>query len=112
MADHFYTVLEGNVTLRLPGKSGVSIVIDELTEGEMFGSCVCFSRDSYTLTAQSATDSILLKIESAALKELMDEDPRLGYALQSRISALYFERYIDTTQKLQAIVMNLPIQSD
>jgi len=111
-ADHFYVVLEGEVTLRIPGKGGVSIVIDELTKGEMFGSCVCFAMDSYALTAQCATDSVLLKIESAALKGLMDEDLKMGYALQIQISALYFGRYIDTAQKLQAIVMNLPIQSD
>ena len=110
-ADHFYTVLEGDVTLRLPGKGGVSLVIDELTKGEMFGSCVCFSRDSYALTAQCASDSVLLKIESAALKDLMDEDLKMGYALQTQISALYYGRYIETMHKLQAIVMNLPIQS-
>ena len=110
-ADHLYTVLEGRVTLRLPSKGDISIVIDELTNGEMFGSCVCFARDAYTLTAQCATDAVLLKIESAALKRLMDQDLKMGYALQSQISALYFGRYIETMQKLQAIVMNLPIQS-
>jgi CRP-like cAMP-binding protein len=109
-ADHFYTVLEGEVTLRLPVESGVSIVIDEVTKGEMFGSCVCFSMDSYALSAQCVTDSVLLKIENGALKKLMDEDLKMGYALQTKISALYFRRYIDTTLKLQAVVMNLPIQ--
>jgi len=110
-ADHFFTVLDGVVTLRLPGKGGVNLVIDEVASGEMFGSCVCFARDSYSLTAQCATDSVLLKIESKALKALMDQDLMMGYALQTKISELYFGRYIDTMQKLQAIVMNLPIQS-
>ena len=31
IADHFYIVLEGQVSLRLPGHRGVSIQIDELT---------------------------------------------------------------------------------
>jgi CRP-like cAMP-binding protein len=110
-ADYFYTVLEGEVTLRLPVESGVSIVIDELTNGEMFGSCMCLSMDSYALSAQCVTDSVLLKIESAVLKGLMDEEVNLGYAMQSEISALYFRRYIDTALKLHAVVMNLPIQA-
>jgi len=109
-ADHLYTVLEGEVALRLPVESGVSIVIDELTQGEMFGSCVCLAMDSYALSAQCVTDTVLLKIESGTLKKLMDEDLKMGYALQTKISALYFRRYIDTALKLQSVVMNLPIR--
>jgi len=109
-ADHLYTVLDGEVTLRLPGQDGFNVVIDQLRRGEMFGSCVCFQRDSYALTAQCATDSELLKIESSALKELMDGDLVMGYALQTRLSAVYFGRYLETMRKLQAITMSLPIE--
>lgn len=109
-ADHFFVVLEGEVTLRLPGKAGVSVVIDQLGKGAIFGSCVCFSRDSYSLTAQCTSDSQLLRVESAALKDLMDRDLVMGYALQTRISQIYFNRYIETMKKLQAIVMNIPIE--
>jgi hypothetical protein len=42
----------------------------------------------------------------------MDEDVKMGYALQTQISALYFRRYIDTARKLESIAMSLPIQSD
>jgi CRP-like cAMP-binding protein len=109
-ADYLYTVLDGEVTLRLPGKGGFSVVIDQVRKGDMFGSCICFQRDSYALTAQCAKDSELLKIESAALKNLMDGDLRMGYALQTRISAVYFGRYIETMRKLQAITLSLPIE--
>jgi CRP-like cAMP-binding protein len=109
-ADYLYTVLDGEVTLRLPGKGGFSVVIDQVRQGDMFGSCICFQRDSYALTAQCAKDSELLKIESAALKKLMDGDLRMGYALQTRLSAVYFGRYIETMRKLQAITLSLPIE--
>ena len=69
-ADHFFTVLEGEVALRLPGRGGFSIVIDQLTRKAMFGACVCFNRDSYALTAQCVEDSVLLKTQNAALKKL------------------------------------------
>ena len=111
-SDYFYAILEGEVVLRLPGKGGVSIVIDQLTKGAMFGSCVCFYRDTYALTAQCTRDSKLLKIEGAALKNLMDEDLMMGYGLQTRISEIYFTRYVETMNKLQAIVMNIPIESN
>ncbi len=110
-ADHFYTILNGEVTLRLPGRGGVSIVIDQLANGAMFGSCVCFRSDTYALTAQCTESSELLKIDSAALKELMDGDLMMGYALATRLSEIYFGRYIETMEKLQAIVMNIPVES-
>ena len=110
-ADYFYTILAGEVTLRLPGRGSVSIVIDQLAKGAMFGSCVCFSSDAYALTAQCTEDSVLLKIENATLKSLMDTDRLMGYALATRLSEIYFGRYIETMEKLQAIVMNIPIES-
>ncbi len=110
-ADHFFTILDGEVTLRLPGRGGVNIVIDQLGKGAMFGSCVCFRRDTYALTAQCTEDSDLLKVSSSALKSLMDKDLVMGYALATRISEIYFTRYIETMEKLQAIVMNIPIES-
>jgi len=108
-AHHFYAVLAGEITLRLPGRSGVSIVIDQLGTGDMFGTCVCLDRAVYSLTAQCSQASEILKIKSAVLKDLMDKDLMMGYALQARISMVYFERYIETMQKLQAIVMNIPV---
>jgi CRP-like cAMP-binding protein len=110
-ADHLYTVLEGEVALRLPAAGGFSVVIDQLGSGELFGSCVCFQRDTYALEARCTVDSELLKIESAALKELMDRDLLMGYTLQTRISAIYFGRYIETMRKLQAMAMSLPLEA-
>ena len=111
-ADHFYVVLNGQVSLRLPGQSGVSIQIDELTEGAVFGSCICFQLVNYSLNAQCTSDSKLLKIESATLKELMDQDLLMGYTIQTQISRIYFKRYIETMKKLQSIVMNLPLETE
>jgi CRP-like cAMP-binding protein len=111
-ADYFYVVLDGQVSLRLPGQSGVSIQIDELTGGAVFGSCICFQLVEYSLNAQCTRDSSLLKIESATLKELMDEDLLMGYTIQTQISRIYFNRYIETMKKLQSIVMNLPLETE
>ena len=110
-ADHFYVVLSGQVSLRLPSQSGVSIQIDELTQGAVFGSCVCFQFVEYSLNAQCTRDSKLLKIESATLKELMDQDLLMGYTIQTQISRIYFNRYVQTMKKLQSIVMNLPLET-
>ena len=108
-ASHFYVTLSGNVALRLPGKQVFSLLIDDLGPGSMFGSCVSLMMETYSLTAQCTRDCHLLKIEASVLKRLLDSDPRMGYAIQSVISEIYFKRYIETMKKLQSIVMNIPL---
>jgi CRP-like cAMP-binding protein len=73
---------------------------------------VSLTLDSYMCSAQCTKDSELLKIRTEALKHLLDHDPRMGYAVQSYISRVYFERYMETMKKLQAIVMNIPIEAE
>jgi len=110
-AEYLYVVLSGVVAIRLPERKTVSILIDELTEGTMFGSCVFPTLDSYFCSAQCAKESELLRIRSAALKKVLEDDPRTGYAIQARISQIYFKRYMETMKKLQAIVKSIPIES-
>ncbi len=107
-ADNFHIVLKGQVALRIPGQHDLNLIIDELFEGDLFGGCISTALDTYSLDAQCVDDSEILVLESAALKRLMDEDPRTGYVIQSRISEIYFKRYIATMEKLQAIVMGVP----
>ena len=109
-ADRFYIVLKGQVSLRLPAKKvGLSVLIDELTEGDLFGGCVSTSLDAYTLNALCMEESEILVISVSALRAIMDGDSRMGYIIQSGISKIYFKRYIETMEKLQAIVMNIPM---
>jgi CRP-like cAMP-binding protein len=110
-ASRFYIVLKGQVSLRLPGKKeGLSVLIDELIEGDMFGGCVTTALDAYALNAQCMEESEILVLDVSALKAIMDDDPRIGYVIQSRISEIYFRRYIEVMEKLQAIVMNIPVE--
>jgi CRP-like cAMP-binding protein len=109
---HIYVVIEGKVALRLPGNKGVNVLIDMLEPGAMFGSCLSYNLGTYSLTAQSMEDSKILKIRANALKKVLDDDPRMGYAVQSRISAIYFKRYIQTMNKLQNVVTNIPLERE
>ena len=110
-AEDFFIVLDGEVTLKLPGKTGLNVVIDQLRRGDIFGGALGYGRNSYALSAQCTGDAQLLKVKSSALKTLMDRDPRLGYTLQGYLSTSYVNRYIDTMKKLQAIVMNIPVEA-
>ena len=51
-------------------------------------------------------------MRTSVLKKLLEDDPRMGYAIQSKISEVYFKRYLDAMRKLQAIVMNIPFERE
>ncbi|MFZ0889404.1 MAG: cyclic nucleotide-binding domain-containing protein [Candidatus Binataceae bacterium] len=110
-AKYLWVVLDGQVALQLPGKKGFSILIESLGRGAIFGASASFEPGNYMLTAQCLSNSKILKIEAAVLRRLMDNDSRMGYALQKHISDLYFKRYIETMRKLQAIVMSIPLEA-
>lgn len=64
------------------------------------------------LTARCMVDSKILKIEVAVLRHLLDNDCVMGHALQRHLTDLYFKRYIGTMQKLQAVVISLPVEPE
>lgn len=132
-ARYLYALLDGHVELLLPGKEGIAVLIESLNRDAIFGTSASFAPrawwfidhrnpndaifgtktsfepGTYTLTARCTADSKILKIDTSALRQLLEEDCRMGYAIQRHISDLYFKRFVETMNKLQAIVMNLPL---
>ena len=106
---YLYVVLEGQVSLTMPQSEGVSLLIDEVGEGAMFGYGACLQLETYSLTATCIDDARLLKIRVEALKGVMDKDLIMGCAIQTHISRVYFLRYLETMNKLQAIVHSVPL---
>ena len=110
-ADFFYILLDGEVTLRLPTQGGLSLVIDQMGKGSIFGGPLGQKRRAYALSAQCTEKAKLLKIDISVMKKLMEKDMRMGLHLQRHVANAYFDRYIDTMKKLQAIVMHLPVEA-
>ncbi len=110
-AEYLYAVLAGKVSLQLPRGDSESLSIEDLAEGGLFGSCVCFEINEYALNAVCTEDSRLLKINAETLKRVMDEDMSVGYPLQRMISRTYFKRYLDTMRKLQNVAEALALRA-
>jgi len=108
-AEDLFVILEGQVSLRMPRDQGASILIDEAVDGDIFGYCVCLDLDTYSLDAVCTEDCRLLRIRAETLKKLMDRDLITAYAVQTLISRVYFKRYLETMNKLQAIVQSIPL---
>jgi len=100
-SEFLFAVLEGAVRLQLPRGNEEDLKIEDLSTGILFGSCMCFDRKSYALTAVALEDARVLKIDAAGFKKVMDDDLTVGYPVQRMISRTYFSRYLETMKKLQ-----------
>ncbi len=107
-AEYLYVVREGRVALR--GVSGgVTLHVDDVMPGEIFGTCLCSGRNTYALEAQCEEKTTLMRVRADVFNRTLHNDPILGYAVQAYISGVYFRRYLDAITKLQTVVQALPL---
>ena len=108
-ASHLFVLLKGRVELRRPTKGGLSLLVEDLLAGSIFGVSSLTGTDRYLLNAECVEDSEVLKVEGAVLRHVLDENPVVGYAIQRRISQIFFKRYVDAMERLETIVQAMPL---
>lgn len=99
-ASHLFVLLKGRVELRRLKREGPSIVVEDLTEGGLFGVSALMGTERFLLNAECVEDSEVLKIEGKVLRQILDENPAVGYATQRRISQIFFKRYLAAMERL------------
>ncbi|MGW8378065.1 cyclic nucleotide-binding domain-containing protein [Streptomyces sp. ODS28] len=80
-AEHFWIVRSGAVTLDIRTPDGGMVVIDTLGQGELVGWSWLFPPYTWQLGAEAMTPVRTSEFEAATVRRLMDEDPRLGAAV-------------------------------
>jgi CRP-like cAMP-binding protein len=100
-ASHIFVLIKGRVELKRQGHGSPDLLIDDLMAGNIFGVSSLLGADRYLLNAECAEDSEVLKIEGKALRQILDENPVVGYALQCKVSRIFFNRYLKTMEILQ-----------
>jgi CRP-like cAMP-binding protein len=108
-ATHLFVVLKGRVELRRPAKGGLSFLVDEVSAEGVCGVSSLSGGERYLLNAESVDDSEVLKVDSEVLRRILDGNPVIGYAVQRRISQIFFKRYVDAMEKLLSIVLAVPV---
>ena len=108
-ASHLFVLLKGRVELRRPAEGGLSFVVDDVVEGGVFGVSSLTGGERYLLNAECVEDSEVLKVESEALRRILDENPAIGYALQRRISQIFFKRYVEAMERLRSVLLTIPM---
>jgi CRP-like cAMP-binding protein len=108
-ASHLFILIKGRVELRRATRGGPSFLVDDLIEGSIFGVSALTGTDRYLLNAECVEDSEVLKIEGKVLRQILDENPVVGYATQRRISQIFFKRYVDAMERLETVVRAIPL---
>lgn len=109
-ASHLFVLLKGKVELRRPTKGELSILVEEVSAGGVLGVSSLTGGERYLLNAECVQDSEVLKIDSRVLRGILDQNCAVGYALQERISRIFFKRYVDTMESLRSVALAVPIR--
>ena len=103
-ASHLFVLLKGRVELRRPTKGGLSLLVDDIDEGGVFGVSSLTGGERYLLNAECVEDSEVLKVDSRVLRRILDGNPAVGYSIQGRVSQIFFKRYVNAMERLQAVL--------
>ncbi|QFY60957.1 Crp/Fnr family transcriptional regulator [Rhizobium grahamii] len=85
-ADYFYSVLSGYVRLYRPGSDGREADIRICEPGDSFGECLILDGCDYNYSAQVMEPAILARFNLEKVRELLEDQPRIGIAIVRSLS--------------------------
>ncbi len=108
---HFFIVVEGAVSLRLPSPDGESnLVVGRLQQGDIFGLSPLLGFERFTTTAQCTEQSTILAVEVDRFRALLEENSPVGLAVMNMVARAYFSRYTGALERIQRILDDLAVE--
>jgi len=105
---HFFVLLEGRLSLRLPaGGPEPGLVIGRVEKDDIFGLAPLLGAGKHTTTAECAERCTVLEIEAASLRALLEQNCLVGFQIMSVAAQAYFSRYTELLHRLQNVVQDL-----
>ena len=99
-ADKFYLLRNGQVSVQVPALMGPSLEIQNLGEDQILGWSWLIPPYRWNFMARAVEDSELLEFDGSAILARCEEDPRFGYELFKRFTALMSSRLDAARQKM------------
>ncbi|WP_243613354.1 Crp/Fnr family transcriptional regulator [Shimia aestuarii] len=96
-----YIVLDGWVKLYRITPNGAEAVVGTFTKGNSFGEAVAFRKDTYPVSAETATDCTVLRVDAANMLATISEDPTVAIAILSATFA-HLHSLVSQIEALQA----------
>ena len=99
-ARHFYLLLSGHLSLGIPALEGPSLELQDLGPGEIAGWSWMLKPNLWNFQARARTAIEFLEFDGPVILAHCEDDPRFGYELVKRFSALMSERLQFARQKM------------
>ena len=102
-ADSLYLVVHGSVDLKITLSQQRLEDLETIVEGEAIGWSAFVEPYQYTLGAVAATDVELVKLDGENLRNLMTQNPEIGYNLMCHVAQAIAKRLNDLRVRFVSI---------
>lgn len=99
-ADHFYLVLNGDVSVEIPAIYGPPLVVQSLKQGNILGWSWLIPPYLWTFEAIAESDTEVIEFDGEKLRHACEQDHDLGYELMKVFSGLMSERLHEARRKM------------
>jgi CRP/FNR family cyclic AMP-dependent transcriptional regulator len=99
-ANHFFVVRQGRLSLELQPPGGEVVVFGTAGEGEVLGWSWLIPPFRWQTDSRALELTRVLRFDGACLRRKCDADPRLGYELMKRFTAVLAQRFHETQTQL------------
>ena len=91
-AEHFFLLLNGEVSVEVPALYGNPFVVTRLSSGDLLGWSWLFDPHRWHFDARAATATSALEFDGRVLRERCEQDHEFGYEMTKRFALLMQER--------------------
>lgn len=99
-ADRFFLLRSGEIRLSMEDAGRGQVPVDVLADDAVLGWSWLFAPYRWHLTATALRRTTLIEFDADRLRQVMSDDPELGYQLMRRFAALLFDRLQATRRRL------------
>ena len=100
IADKFYLVRKGQVSVQVPALVGPPLELQILGDNQILGWSWLIPPYRWNFLARATEDTELLEFDGRAILARCEKDPKFGYELLKRFTALMSERLNVARQKM------------
>lgn len=95
-ANRLYVLIQGAVDLTVKAQEQIDFMTSKIErEGAVFGTASLMEPFHYNVTATCLKPTKVLFIEADHLKEMIEEDPKMGMEIMKKLASIYFNRLND-----------------
>jgi len=99
-ANRFYLLRNGRVSVQVPALVGPALELQVLGDNQILGWSWLIPPYRWNFLARAVEDTDLLEFDGSAILERCEQDPKFGYELFKRFTALMSERLDAARQKM------------